>query len=1202
MMIGDGMKENIRKILLEQEKNNNYIIDNYTLEQRIDFLKQLELLAGQAEFSDYFDDYFERNTEHNFKVFNSEESLKILLDKISKEEKLQVENFVDYFMMLNLNDDGYKILFEYYSDLLSSYHIFDIITTKIENLELKLHYYHQFKEVFTDFEIVNYLNMSNNNFIPEKLKVEFYKKIKESIILKGLNGNISSRINWKEFISSIIIPEEKLFFIFKLFEDGADIYDFGNDYGSVVLSNLLNDVLLFCSDEIKLKVFNKFWSKMPNVKYFSNLVCSITNDIKKEELFNFILNSKEMKFSKGELLMDLLLSLKDEELKMQIFNSSKEQLINSSNIEVFFKKIKTDSFREKIFEQFEKTNSFLESTIYTFEDDTMKLDYLKRYRSVINVKVAVKIITSLKSDNLKIHIINNNNNNNNNFKILERINIIKSINDIDLRMEMMVNEAINKKNFGWLHECICHDEELLGCKKINDDLIKFYASQNSLNYENLKILVEKYGYVFLRYYNNENILKIINCGEEEFKKLMLLFDNEEFTKLNESLVDSIYDSLIKKVFKIVRKDIGDLYVDIKSYSEKKDVENLTKILTMISCLVDFKKYEIDINQLISSLLDDEKREVSLVKVGEIVKQYRIKKANSYLNKRKQKKGVDLKLTKKFERTYFMKKLLLNLDDDGFEKLKIIIKNIDLNKLDNKSVELLKDENIISEYIKFKMDPQNYKGNLDVIRPHMKQFNIIFEFLYNTQYNELLKLLTKELDENHKIVDYSNLDSEKIIKIFIELDIDLLKDKLFSNDDLFKELSNVLSKYKILGWNDIFEKLIKEAKVDFDDATIASLIQFFYRFYPEMNEDRKKDLFEIIKDADYYTPGATIYASLLGEEDYRWLSRNPIPNAPQMKKKERLESVPGLLKKMYQRKFITIPSMKENIKICEGKSLNVTIGNTTDTINFTYGERTGACMRIGGHADSLLRFCIENENGFHIMITNPETGELVSRVSGFRNGNTIILNQLRHSLDSRYSDLELVDLMKKVSKIIIDRTKDSEYPIDNVFINSEYAMKVSGENCSQISEVEDFQEGYSDFYMDTKINNAILLASSNADNSLVDLKLGPSNVEKYPILRQKIRCITDKKEIVRNIKKINAIDKLLIDDDNWMQICFEEIDVDNISKLFVGEDWYIALDEKDNIIGRFYIDRGLEETLEEMNFVTANFISNSQDMVEKGFVI
>ena len=43
----------------------------------------------------------------------------------------------------------------------------------------------------------------------------------------------------------------------------------------------------------------------------------------------------------------------------------------------------------------------------------------------------------------------------------------------------------------------------------------------------------------------------------------------------------------------------------------------------------------------------------------------------------------------------------------------------------------------------------------------------------------------------------------------------------------------------------------------------------------------------------------------------------------------------------------------------GKKINIVVGNFSNIINLTYGERTGACMRIGGAGKSLFNFCLTN---------------------------------------------------------------------------------------------------------------------------------------------------------------------------------------------------------------------------------------------------
>ena len=79
-----------------------------------------------------------------------------------------------------------------------------------------------------------------------------------------------------------------------------------------------------------------------------------------------------------------------------------------------------------------------------------------------------------------------------------------------------------------------------------------------------------------------------------------------------------------------------------------------------------------------------------------------------------------------------------------------------------------------------------------------------------------------------------------------------------------------------------------------------------------------------------------------------------------------------------------------------------------TINLTLGERTDACMRVYGHANSLLTFTCTNPKGFHIRFEN-EDGEFISRVTGYRLGNTVILNQLRLSLDNNITNADIENL-------------------------------------------------------------------------------------------------------------------------------------------------------------------------------------------------
>ena len=147
--------------------------------------------------------------------------------------------------------------------------------------------------------------------------------------------------------------------------------------------------------------------------------------------------------------------------------------------------------------------------------------------------------------------------------------------------------------------------------------------------------------------------------------------------------------------------------------------------------------------------------------------------------------------------------------------------------------------------------------------------------------------------------------------------------------------------------------------------------------------------------------------------------------------------------------------------------------------------------------------------------------------------------------------------------------------------------------------QNIKAGYTYFYSDVSDNNAVLLASSKDDN-LAELNLNPENAEKYEVLRSKIKCLTQGDEIVSNINRIHFIDNLLKNVD----IADAELEYTKLSidKLYIGEDWYIALDKNNNIIKEFYIDRGLNKTLEEMDSVKNNLINNTTIIEERNFVL
>ena len=262
-------------------------------------------------------------------------------------------------------------------------------------------------------------------------------------------------------------------------------------------------------------------------------------------------------------------------------------------------------------------------------------------------------------------------------------------------------------------------------------------------------------------------------------------------------------------------------------------------------------------------------------------------------------------------------------------------------------------------------------------------------------------------------------------------------------------------------------------------------------------------------------------------------------------------------------------------------------------NICHGERTGACMRIGGAGEGLFLKCLTDENWFHIRIEDPITHKYISRVSGFRNGNTVYLNQLRETSDSsKYTNKDLQEFIRIYAESIIEETKDSEYPIENVFINDKYAM----ENCGDkqyilgagiqseynLNEVSQYRLTNSiDIWTDVKTSAVLLATTEEGKKTLegyVPLKNGPENAIRFSVARDKIYGINYDESIIIHrfiqsgitdiYERINRVycmkQKLLGYDYKYIN----DISIEGIVDAYVSSDWYVYIDSNYEIHSDF----------------------------------
>ncbi len=458
------------------------------------------------------------------------------------------------------------------------------------------------------------------------------------------------------------------------------------------------------------------------------------------------------------------------------------------------------------------------------------------------------------------------------------------------------------------------------------------------------------------------------------------------------------------------------------------------------------------------------------------------------------------------------------------------------------------------------------------------------------------------------------------QILVNLDIKLLKNGLFTDEELYQKLVEIMKKKKLHALPDNYKETLQECKISDDYGNIAAFINYFGPIYqkevetliqakrtPEQaSKEALRGIVQILSSAEAFSSHlSSLYAQVLGQEDSKLIALNPSRNAAVFKtgKLERLEEAISLTKENFERKGVTIPTFDEVVEFEskeEPKKLEVIVGNFTDPTNLTHGERTGACMRIGGAGEELFYFCLHNPNGFHIRFEDPETHEYISRVSGFRNGNTVFLNGLRESCNpDKYSNEDLYKALKVAAERLIELSKNSPCPIENVVILPVEALEDRKSEAVHLG-IEDCDEGLEDLRYKNIKNMAIVVATTAKQGSYVPIDFDKSKVPTYETCRARVHKTTDIEEAKERINRVVAIKQLFngVDTVEIAALKFEK----GFKEGIVTDDWYIYVDE-DEIIHFDYIDkdpRALDELKQHLAEMQMKYGKpTEQDMVERG---
>lgn len=233
---------------------------------------------------------------------------------------------------------------------------------------------------------------------------------------------------------------------------------------------------------------------------------------------------------------------------------------------------------------------------------------------------------------------------------------------------------------------------------------------------------------------------------------------------------------------------------------------------------------------------------------------------------------------------------------------------------------------------------------------------------------------------------------------------------------------------------------------------------------------------------------------------------------------------------------------------------------------------GSLYKVGAIGNDFLHYSILNKNGIQIGIYKDN--ELVAKVIGVRNGNTIYLNALEGIKDNNYNDL-----LRLFANELIRITKDDTEPIhfvtivNNDIYTSRNGLKLDTTLCPIIS--NPINRDYYDYELFSTHENLLNLGDieTNYEDNISTLLASDNIVDKnnfkyYDADAKYYRKRNDVIRLSNNVGEeyLNKIDTILY-------LCKVEdpsIDINNITlsmidTIYLGDDYVLFVTNRDNIL-------------------------------------
>ncbi len=278
----------------------------------------------------------------------------------------------------------------------------------------------------------------------------------------------------------------------------------------------------------------------------------------------------------------------------------------------------------------------------------------------------------------------------------------------------------------------------------------------------------------------------------------------------------------------------------------------------------------------------------------------------------------------------------------------------------------------------------------------------------------------------------------------------------------------------------------------------------------------------------------------------------------------------LMVEMSKRNCSTVPYVSG-----ETKYYRYSMYDFNDETVLLSGIDTDSCFKVGGYDHDFMSYCCIDKNGFVLKFMD-HFGKFIGKASGFRNGNSLFINQLKTIYDDLGNgyfgeyEQDLVEVFKMACEDIV-----SSSSIDFVFVTQSYVLSDYPSNVSKevtekigdkpmdressdwsyfISHCPNLMEHYGYFTTDYGSYDLICMASSKSRCEVDDLQF--FDVE--PIYKRVRNPVVISDFVDEGVlKKVNRILGLhaYLNDTEVQRLC-----IPSGASVMMGDHWFIIYQE------------------------------------------